>query len=102
MMSRDLTVENVKSLIGENKDVRSERIINGYYVRTIVCQYHSNGEIILKVLAVYERKGDDKIVQYNVDVENLFGVLLDSTACTPDDIDFVAQKFIEYLNMGKR
>lgn len=97
-----MTVEKVKSLILENKDVGREQTINGYYVRTIVSQNAPNGEVVLKVLAVYEHKGDNGVVQYSVDVENRYGVLLISSACTPDDIDFVAKKFVEYFNMGRK
>lgn len=97
-----MTVEKVKTLILENKDVCKERIINGFYVRTIVNQRCPNGEIILKVLAVYEHKGDKNIVQYSVDAENLFGILLDSTVYMPSDVDCVANKFIEYFNMARR
>lgn len=100
--SQNLTEENVKSLILENKDVDREQTINGYYVRTIVSKSAPNGEIVLKVLAVYERKGDNDVVQYNVDVENLCGTLLTSTAFAANDIDNLSKKFIKYFNMGRR
>ena len=100
--NQNLTEEKVKALILENKDVGREQTINGYYVRTIVSKNAPNGEIILKVLAVYEHKGDNNVVQYNVDVENLFGTLLWSDAFEPNDIDSLVKQFIKYFNMGKR
>lgn len=98
----DITVATVKSLILENKDVCAEQMINGYYVRTIVRQRQPNGELVLKVLAVYEKKGDSNVVQYNVDVENLFGTLLYSDAFDANEIDALAARFIKLFNMGKR
>ena len=103
----NLTKEKVKSLILENKDVCREQTINGYYVRTIVCQRVPDGEIVLKVLAVYDHKGDTNVVQYNVDVENLFGTLLHSVAFEPNnpedkDFDDIVKQFMKYYDMGKR
>lgn len=99
---RSLTEEKVKSLILENKDVCFPQTINGYYVRTIVSKTAPNGEIVLKVLAVYENKGDNNVVQYNIDFENLFGTLLHSTPFEPNDIDGVAKEFIKNFNMARR
>lgn len=98
----NLTEEKVKSLILEDKDVCREQIINGYYVRTIVSKTIPNGEICLKILAVYDKKGDKNVVQYNIDFENLFGTLLHSIAFAPNELDDLIKEFVRRFNNEKR
>lgn len=90
--------------ISKCDSVMPSRIINGYYVRTIFVKELYSKEVVIKVLAVFKDENDCEILQYNVDVENLFGTLLTSDAYTPDDIQCVADgviKFISVSNGGK-
>lgn len=80
-----LKIKEIQQQIKENKDVLPSRIINGYYVRTIFSRIV--GEVVVKVLLVYKDDKCESILQCNVDVENLYGVLFCSDCWLIDDFD---------------
>lgn len=94
--------EKVLEQIKECKDVLPSRIINGYYVKTIFSEIITRKEVRINVLAVFENESSKEILQYNVDVENLFGTLFDSNAYRPTEIDEVVDKVLYWLDFANR
>lgn len=95
MTDKEELIKNIK----ECKDVEEPRIINGYYVRTIVKQCFFRNEIVLKILAVFKDENDKEILQYNIDVENLFGGLLHSTCIKSNEIEGLAEEFLKNIKI---
>ena len=97
-------IYGISNKIKEVKDVLPTQIINGYYVRTVFCEIV--GQVSIRVLFSYKNKDTNDIIQYNVDVVNLYGTLLCSDCFKPEDFDKdcyeLAEKVFKYIKIAQR
>ena len=72
-----MLVDKIEQHLDE-RYILETQTINGYFVKTILSDLYKKKEVKLKLLAVYKDKDSDKILQWNIDVYNLYGTLLTS------------------------
>lgn len=96
-VERQEIIESIKKC----QSISIPRTINGYYVKTIYRKNIRERKVAIEVLAVFKDEKSNEILQYNVDVVNMFGTLFTSDAYTPDDIEYVADGVIKDIKIAK-
>lgn len=93
---------SVIEILRNHKEVTcySSGYINGYYTRTIFEERILKKEIIIKVLVVYMDTESSEIVQVNVDVENLYGGLLETSCFDGKDFNEIADEVVHFACVG--